>query len=296
MTGIVDRLERVIRRHVLRAMPAEGRSSLEPLGLSSLLVEYQTWRSRFIAPQPRKVHRSAELQASPKAVEHRRSLDALREKIASGEDLTAHLSKRIHQPFQNVAAPKLEHRTDRDVLLADWGVHHLHLSAAAGGDDVLLAMFADADAYLIGIYRHPKHANWAAEEIFAVIVRNWPKAGLVHQSRSAVGLSQQYTNEDRRTLRSAGPTVLMQIDGKVYSPRGFGMTIAGTPAVARAVNVLMAELQTCRDADLREELRRVEGVPRNAYWAPALHCPRPGFEEYCGFQAGSKFCAVGRLC
>ena len=47
---------------------------------------------------------------------------------------------------------------------------------------MLLAMFADSDAYLIGIYRHPKHANWAAEEIFAVIVRNWPTAGLVHES------------------------------------------------------------------------------------------------------------------
>ncbi len=297
MAGIVDRLERIIRQHVLRAMPAEGRASLESLSLDGLLIEYRAWRSRFIAPQQRNVHRSAELQTSPKAVEHSQSLHALSEKISSGEDLTPHLSKRIHRPLQNVAAPDLEHRTDRDALLADWGVHHLHLSANRRSDDVLLAMFSDGDAYLIGIYRHPKHANWAAEEIVAVIVRNWPRAGLVHESRFATGLPQHYSDEDRRALRNAGTNIAFEFDGKVYIPGGFGQTVAGTPMAATiAVNKLMSELQAWRDDDPHERLRRMKGAPSNAYWVPAVHLPRPGFEEYCGFQAGSKFCPVGRIC
>ena len=98
-------------------------------------------------------------------------------------------------------------------------------------------------------------------------------------------------------MRNAGSNIAFEFDGKVYSPGGFGQTVAGTPMTATiAVNALMWELQTWRDHDLHERLRRVEGVPSNAYWAPAVHLPRPGFEEYCGFQTGSTFCRVGRVC
>lgn len=68
-------------------------------------------------------------------------------RFEAGNDLAPHLSARVHNPFKNTAAPALEHRTDRDSLLADWGVHHLHVSArmrkgvAARGDGVLLGVF-----------------------------------------------------------------------------------------------------------------------------------------------------------
>lgn len=170
MSDIVERLELVIRGHVIGAMPIDGREPpLRSLSLSTLLIEYRTWRGRFVAPQPRAVQISAELQGSPMVRAYEHEFATLRRKIEAGEDLTPHLSTRIHRPFENIRAPSLEHRTDRDSLLAEWGVHHLHLSkrrrggTARRGDDVLLAAFTGDVAYLIDIRAHPRHANWVQE-------------------------------------------------------------------------------------------------------------------------------------
>jgi hypothetical protein len=56
--------------------------------------------------------------------------------------------------------------------------------------EVLFTVFKDADAYLLGIFEHPSRANWAAEEIFTVMVRNWPKANLAIKAKGVIGLSQ----------------------------------------------------------------------------------------------------------
>jgi hypothetical protein len=302
VTDLVGDLEEHVRQHVLGAMPDAERAGLASLRLNDLLIEYRTWRGRFIPPQPRSVHWSDELRSSPGAETYREALDVLERKVEEGEDLTPHLSGLVHRPFDNVAAPALEHRTDRDALLADWGIHHLHLSSrlkkgvAARGDDVLLAIFTERDAFFVGIRPHPKHANWAAEEIFAIVVANWPEDGLVHELRGVVGLSQQYSDDDRRALRNAGINMMMEIDGKVFAPGPLGQTIAGTPlGVTRAVQALMWELGAWRK-DFDGCLAQVPDALPDAKWRPGIHAPRPGFEEYCGFISGTTFLVLGRIC
>jgi hypothetical protein len=305
MTDIVERLERVVRRHILKSMPPANNQLLVQMSFTNLLVEYRTWRGRFVAPQPRTVVISRELQESAALQEYSDALTALGQKIEAGEDLTPNLSTRIHQPFENIEAPSLEHRTDRDSMLAEWGLHHLHLSkklrggAARRGNDVLFAAFTSDTAYLIDIRAHPKHANWAAEDLFAIVVRNWPDSGLVHKTK-ALGLTQHYSDEDRLQLRNAGISTMMEIDGKVYAPGPLGQTLAGTPIQAtREAQALIWALRPWRE-NFDATLATFSSVPADAYWTPAIHTPRPGFEEYCGFATttsdGSTFVPVGRLC
>ena len=224
-------------------------------------------------------------------------------KIVGGEDLNPHLSTRTARPVGGASADPLPHRSDRDLLLAAWGVHHLHLSTEPWKNrfnertsDVLFVVFRDADAYVLGVFKHPQHENWAAEEIFAVMARNWPQAGLVLASEYATGLSQEYSDAARLELRAAGMNTSLLVDGKVYSPSGIGMTLDGSPLHAvRESNALMWELKRWRE-DPYGRLSEVQGVPSLAYWLPAIHAPVPGFEEYCGFATGATFCRVGRLC
>lgn len=301
VANLIERLEKRIRRHISESMPAD-QSYFEEQTLVNLMIDYRVWRGRFVQPVPRTVRLSAELKKSPKRQVHAAALAAIEAKIAAGEDLSAHLSTRVSHPAGGNPTDPPSKRADRDLLLAEWGVHHLHLSTEMRKDgftkrtgDVLFVVFREADAYLLGVFDHPQHENWAAEEIFAVMVRNWPDRGLVLKSDFVVGLSQEYSDEDRLELRKAGMNSALQIDGKVYSPGGSGMALDGTPLIeVQAAQQVMWELSRW-EKDMARRLGEVVGVPRFAYWLPAVRTPVPGFEEYAGLASGSAFVSVGRL-
>jgi hypothetical protein len=88
VAGLVERLERKVRRHIMATMPADPNCPIDGQSLSSLLIDYRVWRGRFVEPRPRTVHRSRELAASLEATEYRRALEALEGKIEAGTDLT----------------------------------------------------------------------------------------------------------------------------------------------------------------------------------------------------------------
>jgi hypothetical protein len=285
---------------VLRSVPADAVAPLEPLTFANLLIEYRVWRHRFVAPVPRKVVISQELRKSGAGV-YQAAFDVIKQKIEHGGDLTPYLSTLIHQPFRNASPTR---QGNRDYLLSDWGVHHLHLATElrANGTsertkDVMFAMFVQDTAYLMCLYPHPKEANWADEDVFAIVVRNWPNANLVHRSLSGVTMVSKPSSEGRLKLREAGVMTPMEIDGKLYVPGNFGLTTAGTPIhLTREVNQLMWNLRGWRDGDPLERLRNTQGVRHDAYWTAAVHAPVPGFEEYGGFAADKTFVSVGRLC
>src|SRR5271167_1636285 len=101
MANLIDRLEDVIREHILDEMPEDPSGHLAAEPLADLLMSFATWRSGLVPAQPRACHLSRELQASAKAVEHKAALDVVVAKIEAGDDLTPHLSKRVrhgHDP------------------------------------------------------------------------------------------------------------------------------------------------------------------------------------------------------
>jgi hypothetical protein len=95
MDDLIARLEDETRAYILAAMSPDPCGHLAAESLSNLLIIYGTWRSQLIPDRPRRVHVSAELQASPKAREHKAALDVIVAKIGAGDDLGPHLSKAI---------------------------------------------------------------------------------------------------------------------------------------------------------------------------------------------------------
>lgn len=297
MADIVERLERKVRLHVLGAMPKEA-AFLTDLDLANLLIEYRVWRGQFIRPQPREVFESRELRASDLREKNQEVLDGLIGKLEAGEDINAYLSGSV----QRIPRPRRGQVVSRDQLLSEWAIHHLHLSDVIAGDgfvertdDVLFGVFKDDAAFLIGIYGHPGEANWAAQDIFATMVRNWPDRELVAQLRGVTGLSQQFEDEDRAKLRKGGVSGLMEVDGAVYSPfASLGQTTAGTPIEATmGMQSLMWALSDWR-ADFKGKLRAI-GVNPHDYWVPKLEILWPGFEEHAGFGRAADFIGVGRI-
>lgn len=253
MLQVVDRLEVLIRRYLLAELGTDASGELSGASLASLVITYLNWRSRHIPARPRNVHLARELQASPKYTEHGVAVDELERKIRAGEDLQAHLSLAVATAYVPQAArPKKAHRrADPDLLVAEWGIHHLHLSTTIEGDgfvergdDLLFGHFARHDAFLIGIF---PHGSWAIKEVVRVCVRNWPSAEIFHEARGVLGLAQPDVDDGTRLrLRQAGVTSFLEVDGTVFMPQG--QTTAGTPMHAtRSSNQLMHALRQLRD-------------------------------------------------
>lgn len=149
-------------------------------------------------------------------------------------------------------------------------------------------MFTETDAYLIGIYAHQPNDNWAAEDIFRVLVENWPDEGLVIESRYAIGLTQTFNDEDRLQLRNAGVNAMFEIDGRVYSPASHGMTATGEPmAAAMESSGLAWSLDDWR-SNYDRNIRKAQGGHPDAIWWPMIHIATPGFEEYVALLLGTQ--------
>ena len=222
------------------------------MALGTLAITYFNWRGRFIPASPRKVHLAHEFLAGTQYAEHRSVTARIIRKMELGEDLTPHLSRGVEEVYtpHSERTSRSGGRRDLDRLMADWAIHHLHLSLhmethgfVTRSDDLLFGHFAGQDAYLIGIF---PHGSWTLIDIAQIAVRNWPQAGIFHELKGSIRLEQPISDDERPLLRNAGLSSLLEIDGRVYAPAG--QSTAGTPiAAARESNKLMHALRTARE-------------------------------------------------
>ncbi len=230
--NLADRLRDAIRNHILTELSTDSGGELEAKTLGELLIAYGNWRARFVPQRPRTVHRSNELDANSKSSEHEEALGTITAAIEIGDNITPYLSERVMTAYQSTASrsAKLQKRQDLDLLIADWGIHHFHLSTVLQSNgfvqrtsDLLFAAFMPGDAYFIDIRPHD---SWTDVDLLSCVVHNWPAAGIVHQL-AGLGLAAPIGADQRRKLRNAGIAGIIEIDGKVFAPAG--QTTAGTP-------------------------------------------------------------------
>lgn len=294
MSYSVEHLERAAREHILAQMPDDPSGELAAMDLAALLISYNTWRGRLIPAQPRRCHLSPQLAGSQEAVEHKSVLDAIVAKIEAGDDLKPHLSRAVlvgHDP---------NGRTDRDPMLSDYGVHHLHLSTNLDGEgfvkrtkDLLFAAFRPGDAYLIGIYQHV--TDWAKEDILKTIARNWPDIGIAHELRSVIGLTWYPSDDQRLELRKGGiASAPVEVDGKFFMT--IGQTLAGTSMRATQTSNLVMhafrEWQEKGDERVATILRVHEeatGLPVTGPWQIAV------YNESIGYLRDDIFYGIAQL-
>ena len=139
------------------------------------------WRSRLIAPAPRGVLRSTAFDVNPLFKQRVRGISEIISDIEQGRELTRYLSRTVRVGFALPRDPRQKHlgrRQDLDLLLNDWGIHHLHVSTQVESDGfvrrdgpIIFAIFKPNLAYLIDIM---KHGDWACEHMIRVIVDTWP--------------------------------------------------------------------------------------------------------------------------
>ena len=158
------------RRWLVQEIPCEPqsvRTDLEALSLSSLAIKYMNWRDRFVPTRARNVTTWDGFLRDPRRLAFRPTIDALAQRITSGQDLTPFLSTEIVKC--GYVRPKTRKDgkrrgiewDDKDYALNGYGVHHLHLSDemmrdgwARRTDDLLFATFDRESAFFLMIGDH----------------------------------------------------------------------------------------------------------------------------------------------
>lgn len=172
----------------------------------SLGVQVYDLLRRYISSTPRQVCFSDRM--SSHSDRHGPALNEIRRKAEKGLSLTAHLSRAVASPT-GAGSGKTR---DKDLLMVDWGLHHLHLSINVEADgfvsrteNVLFAKVTEAALYFVDVLPHGKgKLPWVEVSLLETIDRNWPR--LLDHCRLTMPSSgdDSMTPEERHQLRRAG--------------------------------------------------------------------------------------------
>ncbi|MGF1701446.1 hypothetical protein L4D09_14200 [Photobacterium makurazakiensis] len=199
----------------------ELKDQIENYDLKNLLHHFFTVYSRRVPVRKWNVHISDKLSDSKAIIE-------IVNKLTHGDDVNALLSNRVRKLNQ----PKFA-----DLLLAEWGIHHLHFEESRS-NELLFICFSESDAYLIDILQHEKAdgsvVTWTNTDLIQVMHDNWPAIlqPYVFKKNSQSPVSV-LTTEERRTLRKRATTTFVVVsDGTEYMPMGGGYTASKHPTHA----------------------------------------------------------------
>jgi hypothetical protein len=189
------------------------------------LVVYYNWSSRLVRPQPRMAYKSRAFDQNQLTAQRASDLALIIADIEEGRLLTKYLSRDILRA--PVGMPESKRRPDLDMLLNDWGIHHLHISSAVEADGfvkrdgpLLFVSFTAEAAYLIDIM---KHGDWCRDHVLEVLASEWPDEGVIYEMKTSA-VPNLITEKQRANLRGNGYNAAFAFDGRTFVPRGLMMT------------------------------------------------------------------------
>ena len=196
---------------------------------------------RRIPNRPRKIWKSREFQCPARL---QNGLVWLETKIAHGDDLNPHLSRKIVKLNYN------------DALLNDWGIYHFHLGNTFKADGLVegtdLVLFARVEADNFYAISTAAHGTWSDLNLIEIIHGNWPDS--IRQFRNEAIKSLAHVPDDnsvREHRKSRINSMIKTGDGTIYGQIGGGYASDGTNVRV----VMMVNKQTTT-------LRRLEKLVR----------------------------------
>ncbi len=240
-------LKESARQWVLANLPydkndADLHAYLISLDVHALLVIYHNWMMRLIPAMPRNVHCSKTLLSKMNSLPNNSDLTQIILDIETGADLTRYLSRDTVRHVASVPrkGQKFNKRRDLDLLLIDWGIHHLHISTLVkpdgfvkSADYLLFGVFKEGDAFLIDVRPHQeKNAKdintvWYKKELIKILMNELPQAEVVHEIKGISGISPNPDEERIRESRLRGMNLILEIDGKFVTTLGM-ISLSGT--------------------------------------------------------------------
>lgn len=206
----------------------------EVVNLSDPLMRWLDFRYRYVDPQPRQVVFSKKFPKRNLPTSTKTALENVVRLIKKGGDINPYQGRGLTLR-NDISGERNETRTD--LLWADWGIHHFHLSNKPIPSSQYYSRPADFLAFclvggnlvaFIDVLPHPDKEGFANPELIHTVASNWPD--YMKQFRvNGIASNHKYTQAEIHTLRTNGVAPCLNINGVVYMCLGMGISSASTP-------------------------------------------------------------------
>jgi len=179
--------------------------------LSNPLLRWLDFRFRYIDPQPRQIVFSRKFPKRKLPASTKAALKKISMLITSGIDINPYQGRGLTLR-NDFSGERRETRTD--LLWADWGIHHFHLSNEPIPTEQYFSRPADYLAFclvggnvvaFIDILPHPNKEGFANPELIQTVASSWPE--YMKQFRlNGIDPGHEHTQSEIKTLRTAGLT------------------------------------------------------------------------------------------
>lgn len=275
MNDIKTRLHLDLEKIVSELIVAYGLKFKQEIhDLSNPLFRWLDFRLRYIDPIPRQIFFSNKFPKKlPLPTEN--GLHRLETLIREGKDVNPFQSKSLIR-FNDISGKTKSKRTD--LLWADWGIVHLHLTdkpvvaedyfserADSDGESWLLfCIFSGNAVGFIDIRRHGDDGLFSDQDMIRIVKDSWPDFMERFKLKGILPSESHVTNSELNSLRKSGINCLTCIDGETYLGPGMGITSASTPLLVtkKANRILdwidsLAILAADENGQLQKEVKRL---------------------------------------
>ncbi|RPI13216.1 MAG: hypothetical protein EHM58_18875 [Ignavibacteriae bacterium] len=193
------------------------------LTINETAIDFQNTRLKMIESRKRDVIKSDTFIQKFQGFSDNLIIDDIEREFQNGNDVNPHLSRQAIKPDYD------------DMLLNDWGIHHMHISNTRKNpnqyfydrsDQLLFIKVLEENIYFVEIRSHNENLVFCRNELIEIINKNWPKLINTYQL-NCVSLEKDFTEEERSIFRKAGVTIPTEINDKFYFSPGGGYATSG---------------------------------------------------------------------
>lgn len=233
----------------------EIKNAIEHYDSERLVMHYFSILMRRIPTAKYHVFISDTIKSDSQKILLSQTIEAM---LTAGIDANSHLSNRVKEINQ-------VKKENLDLLLSEWGIHHLHFHADRS-NELLLIFMRGTSIYFIDVLTHEDDEGtietWTNTGLIEIIHRNWPE--VIHAYKVNGDFTcEDLTVEQRRNLRDklTNSFVFMH-DGTTYRGPGGGFMVSGVALdVVRSTDIILEQIcQSERDVrssivEIRSQLK-----------------------------------------
>lgn len=202
---------------VLSARSRRERDTFAALDVREQAWRFMNWQSRLVHPHPRQINKANGFDDLPAVQANRPGVEALLANLARGDEVNAHLSHDVVQGYC-LHPPGRKDGPDFDLLLNEWGIHHLHLDQAPGKGgfrartkELLYVILGRGVAFVLAV---APHGAWTSRRLIEVTVQSWPKQGLFVALNVLPG--RDWSEDEHKGIRKVGLTTAATVNDQCW--------------------------------------------------------------------------------